>query len=100
MMDARSLFAKWFAPRLAVTVFALLCAFTATPARAALSFVQNFGSAGSGSGQFSGPTVSPWTARGMSMSPTQQQPDRPFQSGKLRGHLHLLRQCRVRQRAV
>ena len=42
------------APRIAL-VFTLLCAFTVTPARAALSFVQNFGSAGSGSGQFSGP---------------------------------------------
>ena len=34
---------------------AALCALTVTPARAGLSFVQNFGSFGSGSGQFSNP---------------------------------------------
>ena len=33
---------------------AVLCAFSVTPARAGLSFVQNFGSLGAGSGQFSG----------------------------------------------
>ena len=134
-----------------VAVFALLCAFIVTPARAALSFVQNFGSAGSGSGQFNGPVGvavdsagnvyvadisnnridrfnpanfagtftsfgSHGSGSGQFSSPTGvtvdsagnvyvadavQPPDRPFQSGELRGHLHLLRQfVRVRQRAV
>ncbi len=40
------------APRLALAAAALLCAFIVSPARAALSFVQNFGSVGSGGGQF------------------------------------------------
>src|SRR4051812_27356174 len=42
-------------PRLCLTIAALHCACIATPARAALSFVRNFGSSGSGSGQFSNP---------------------------------------------
>ena len=43
------------APGIALTALALLCACIAAPARAALSFVQSFGSLGSGSGQFRGP---------------------------------------------
>ena len=41
--------------RLLTASAAVLCAFAVTPARAALSFVQNFGSLGSGSGQFNYP---------------------------------------------